>query len=242
MRLTILVGTFLTDLLDDHAAAGVEFVEVGPLVRGHAPSSVLIDAPQARVQVPATVITLTRTAGCSCYNRRHSTHLVLRLVIKRDFATQWDSAFVIKQITDPCSSHCTSISRTTGYSEFLLNKENVLATSLNYHLSELQFLQQFKTEIFWNFAEQRTTPCSSPCNRLKPGYFGFMQNNENVYVICLITLRTPVPAIVYIQDIFLCLQKNKNVYVIWLITTPFCWPCNSLKPGYFGFLRNDRNL
>lgn len=64
MRLTILVGTFLADLLDDHAAAGVELVEVGPLVRGHAPSSVLIDAPQARVQVPATVITLTRTAGC----------------------------------------------------------------------------------------------------------------------------------------------------------------------------------
>lgn len=55
-----MVGTFLADLLDDHAAAGVELVEVGPLVRGHAPSSVLIDAPQARVQVPATVITLTR--------------------------------------------------------------------------------------------------------------------------------------------------------------------------------------
>lgn len=94
-----MVGTFLADLLDDHAAAGVELVEVGPLVRSHAPSSVLIDAPQARVQVPATVITLTRTAGCDemllQYNRRHSTHLVLRLVIKRDFATQRDSAFVI---------------------------------------------------------------------------------------------------------------------------------------------------
>lgn len=59
-----MVGAFLADLLDDHAAAGVELVEVGPLVRGHAPSSVLIDAPQARVQVPATVITITRTAGC----------------------------------------------------------------------------------------------------------------------------------------------------------------------------------
>lgn len=53
-----MVGAFLAYFLDDHTAAGVELVEVGPLVRGHAPSSVLVDAPQARVQVPATVITL----------------------------------------------------------------------------------------------------------------------------------------------------------------------------------------
>lgn len=56
-----MVGAFLAYFLDDHTAAGVELVEVGPLVRGHAPSSVLVDAPQARVQVPATAITLLTT-------------------------------------------------------------------------------------------------------------------------------------------------------------------------------------
>lgn len=78
--------------------------------------------------------------------------------------------------------------------------------------------------------------------QIKPGIFWFLHNNENVYDIWLITLHTPVPTIVHTQDIFLCLQKNKNVYVIWLITTPSCWPCNSLQPGHFGILRNNRNL
>lgn len=113
-----------------------------------------------------------------------------------------------------------------------------MCTSLNYHLSEFQFLQQFTTEIFWNFAEQRTTPCSSPCNRLNPGYFGFLQNNENVYDIGLITLHTPVPAMIF----FCVCRKTRTCMSLVLLPPRPADPVTVSNRDILEFLRNNRNL
>lgn len=137
---------------------------------------------------------------------------------------------------------------TLGYWTGLCNTARQRICHLTDHRSVLQSLQQYLQDyrIFWIFAKQResvllwiiTYPSSSPCNSLKPRYFGILQNSEIVNVKALAYHQSVLQSLPQFKlGIFWISKNNENLYIIYFSQLRATIPATVSNHDILGFRR-----